>query len=211
MKPITSTFSKFIFLALLFLTLGGKAAYAQEAKIHIDSLNHLADKAVQIVDITLDDSLIKMAAMFLNDKKPDEAKIKEMLTSIQGVFVKRFEFEQEGVFTEGDVSPIRSQLQNPGWSRIVSYINRKKDGHKMNVEVFLMTQGSIIKGLAVLATEDKAVTVANLVGPIDLQKLAQLEGRFGIPNIGLKQATGQPAETDKDTDNQEKKPVRKNP
>ena len=53
-----------------------------------------------------------------------------------------------------------------------------------------MTQGNIIKGLAVLATETKALTVANLVGPIDLDKLSQLEGRFGIPNIGLKQSTG---------------------
>lgn len=206
MKPITSTISRLIFFGLLFLTLGVKAAYGQDPKIHIDHLNHLSDKAVQIVDVTLDDSLIKMATLFLNDKKPDEARIKELLASIQGVFVKRFEFEQEGVFTDGDVNPIRSQLQAPGWSRIVGYINRKKDGNKMNVEVFLMTQGTVIKGLAVLATESKALTVANLVGPIDLQKLAQLEGRFGIPNIGLKQATGQTQE-----DAEPKKPEPKKP
>ena len=192
MKPITLTTSKYVLVGLLFLGASAKAAYGQDPKLHIDHLNHLSDKAVQIVDVTLGDDLIKMAASFLNDKKPDEARIKELLISIQGVFVKRFEFEQEGAFTDSDVNPIRTQLQAPGWSRIVSYINRKKDGNKMNVEVFLMTQGSIIKGLAVLATEAKALTVANLVGPIDLQKLSQLEGRYGIPNIGLKQASGQP-------------------
>ena len=112
--------------------------------------------------------------------------------------------------TCGSGWPLRSgrvTRARPGWSRIVGYINRKKDGNKMNVEVFLMTQGTVIKGLAVLATEAKALTVANLVGPIDLQKLAQLEGRYGIPNIGLKQATGQPD----DANQEEKKPATKKP
>ena len=208
MKLITSKLNQLIFLALLFLTVSAGTAYGQEGKIHIDNLNHLSDKAVQIVDVTLGDNLIKMAAGFLNPNKPDEAKIKELLTSIQGIFVKRFEFEQEGVFTDADVNPIRTQLQNPAWSRIVGYINRKKDGNKMNVEVFLMTQGSIIKGVAVLATESKALTVANLVGPIDLQKLAELEGRFGIPNVGLRQATGQQQD---EANQEEKKPVTKKP
>lgn len=205
MKRKLSIFTRLLLLALLFGGVGIGDAHAQNAKLQIDHLNHLSDKAVQIVDVTLDNSLIKMAAMFLNDKKPDEAKIKEMLSSIEGVFVKRFEFEQEGAFTDADVNPIRSQLQGPGWSRIVTYINRKKDGHKMNVEVFLMTEGSIIKGLSALATETRALTVVNLVGPIDLQKLAQLEGRFGIPNMGLKNSTGQLDETET------KKPENKKP
>src|SRR5262245_43979132 len=137
MKLITSKPTQLIFFALLFFTVSAGAAYGQEGKIHIENLNHLSDKAVQIVDVTLGDQLIKMAAGFLSDQKPDEAKIKELLKSIQGVYVKRLEFEQEGVFTDADVNPIRSQLQNPAWSKIVGYINRKKDGHKMNVEVFL--------------------------------------------------------------------------
>ena len=194
MKPITSTLSKFIFFALLFLTLGAKAAYGQEAKLQIDHLNHLSDKAVEIVDVTLDQTLIDLAAKFLPAKTADEAKLKELVKSIQGVYVRRFAFEQEGGFTDSDVNPIRSQLQGPGWSKIITYINRKKDGHKMNVEVFLMLQGSVVKGVSVLATESKALTVVNLVGPIDIEKLTQLEGRFGIPNIGLKQTTGQPVE-----------------
>ena len=194
MKPITSTLSKFIFFAMLFLTLGAKAAYGQEAKLQIEHLNHLSDKAVEIVDVTLDQTLIELAAKFLPAKTADEAKLKELVKSIQGVYVRRFAFEQEGGFTDGDVNPIRSQLQGPGWSKIITYINRKKDGNKMNVEVFLMLQGSVVKGVSVLATESKALTVVNLVGPIDIEKLTQLEGRFGIPNIGLKQTTGQQVE-----------------
>jgi hypothetical protein len=183
-------FKRMLFLALTLCAIPAVNAYGQDAKLQIDQLNHLTDKAVEIVNVTLGEQLIKMAGRFIPGKTPDELKIKELLNSIQGVYVKRFAFENEGAFTDNDVNSIRSQLQNPAWARIVSYINKRKDGNKMNVEVFLMTQGNIIKGLAVLATEAKALTIANLVGPIDLDKLAQLEGRFGIPNIGLKQATG---------------------
>jgi hypothetical protein len=192
MKIINSTCKRIFFLAFALCAMGAVTAYGQEGKVHIGNLDHLTNKAVEIVDVTLDDTLIKMAARFIPGKTPDELKIKELLQSIQGVYVKRFAFENEGEFSDSDVSPIRSQLQNPAWSKIITYINKKKDGNKMNVEVFLMTQGSIIKGLSVLATESKALTVVNLVGPIDLEKLAQLEGRFGIPDIGLRQATGQP-------------------
>jgi hypothetical protein len=32
--------------------------------------------------------------------------------------------------------------------------------------------------------------VVNIVGPIDLAKLAELEGKFGIPHFGLEQIPG---------------------
>lgn len=200
---IQTTIKRMLLLGMLLCATAAVNAYGQDAKLHIDQLNHLTNKAVEIVDVTLDEKLIQMAARFIPGKTPDEVKIKELLLSIQGVFVKRFAFENEGEFSDNDVISIRSQLQNPAWSRIVSYINKKKDGNRMNVEVFLMTQGNVIKGLAALATETKAITVVNLVGPIDLDKLSQLEGRFGIPNIGLKQSGATPedeADTTKKAD-----------
>jgi hypothetical protein len=42
----------------------------------------------------------------------------------------------------------------------------------------------------VLAAEQRAFTVVNIVGPIDLSKLAELEGKFGIPRFGLEQIPG---------------------
>jgi hypothetical protein len=192
MNIIHSICKRLLILTFALCAFQAASAYGQDAKLNIDNLNHLSDKAVQIVDVTLGRELIDLARKFIPGKTADELKIKELLGSIQGVYVKRFEFENEGTFGDSDVGPVRSQLQNPAWSKIITYINRKRDGNKMNVEVFLMLQGSIIKGLSVLATESKALTVVNLVGPIDLEKLAQLEGRFGIPDIGLRQATGQP-------------------
>jgi len=37
----------------------------------------------------------------------------------------------------------------------------------------------------VLAAEDKELTVVNIVGNIDLEKLARLEGHLGIPDLEI--------------------------
>jgi hypothetical protein len=105
---------------------------------------------------------------------------------LKGVFVKRFEFEKEGEYTMADVESIRSQLNAPGWSHVAN-VRSKREG---NYDVVIMSEGSVIKGLAVLAAEAKAFTVVNIVGPIDLAKLAELEGQFGIPRFGLEQIPG---------------------
>ena len=58
-----------------------------------------------------------------------------------------------------------------------------KDGD--NVDVYLMTIGDEIAGLAVVSAEPKEFTVVNIVGPINLEKLSQLEGSFGVPFLNL--------------------------
>jgi hypothetical protein len=197
-----------IFLALVLCACNAVTAYGQDAKLRIDNLNRLTDKAVQIVDVNMGESIIKLAAsMFSEKRSPDEAKIKELIQGIQGIFVKRFEFEKEGEFNDGDIAPISSQLRgNPAWERVVGVISKKKgSGGNMNVEVYLMTQGTVIKGLAVLATEAKAITVVNFIGPVDLQKLSELEGKFGIPKLGLKQ-TDEKDEAEKSVKPETKKP-----
>lgn len=162
-------------------------AYAQDpAKIDMSHLDRFADRADKVINVTVDGQLLRLAASFLSDKKPDEAKIKELILGLKGVFVKRFEFEKEGEITLADVESIRSQLSAPGWSNVAN-VRSKREG---NYDVALMSEGSIIKGLAVLAAESKAFTVVNIVGPIDLAKLAELEGKFGIPRFGLEQIPG---------------------
>jgi hypothetical protein len=162
-------------------------AYAQDpAKIDMSHLDKFAERADKVINVTVDEQLLRLAASFLSDKKPDEAKIKELILGLKGVFVKRLEFEREGEFTLADVDAIRSQLNGPGWSNVAN-VRSKRQG---NYDVALMSEGSIIKGLAVLAAESRAFTVVNIVGPIDLAKLAELEGKFGIPHFGLEQIPG---------------------
>ena len=167
-------------LAVL-LVLGAATAMAQNPRIQTSQLDALASKASETVDVNIDESLIALTAKFLSSKDDDEKKVKEIVNGLKGIYVKSFEFEAEGQYSEADLESIRSQLRNPAWSRIIK-ARSKKDG---SIEVYLMHTGGQISGLAVLATELKEITVINLVGPVDLDKLTRLEGEFGIPELGL--------------------------
>jgi hypothetical protein len=186
MKLISRTLLKIapVKLAALavLLTLGATAtAMAQNPRIQTSQLDGLAAKASETVDVNIDESLMALTAKFLSSKDDDERKVKEIVSGLKGIYVKSFEFENEGQYTDADLESIRSQLRNPAWSRIIN-ARSKKDG---SIEVYLMHTGEQISGLAVLATELKEITVINIVGPVNLEKLTQLEGEFGIPELGL--------------------------
>ena len=188
MKLFVTRLTRALALCSALLMLAAAPAYAQDpAKIDLSHLDRFADRADKVIDVTVDAQLLRLAASILNEKRsPDEGKIKELILGLKGVFVKRFEFEKEGEYTMADVESIRSQLNGPGWSKIAN-VRSKREG---NYDVALMSEGSVIKGLAVLAAEAKAFTVVNIVGPIDLAKLSELEGKFGIPHFGLEQIPG---------------------
>jgi len=55
-----------------------------------------------------------------------------------------------------------------------------------NVEIYAMMHGEAVAGLVVIAADARELTLANIVGPVDLDKLASLEGEFGIPHMTSK-------------------------
>jgi len=153
----------------------------QASRIELSSLDHLAAKASQTVDVNIDERLMRLAAKAFSDKDADEREIKKLITGVKGIYVKSFEFDSDGQFTAADMEAIRAQMRGPNWTRVVN-VTSKKEG---NVEVYLLTNGDEIGGLAVLSTEDRELTVVNIVGPVDLEKLAKLEGQFGVPELGI--------------------------
>ncbi len=197
MKLLITKTSRALMIWSLLSVITAATAYAQDpAKIDMSHLDKFAERADKVIDVTVSEQLLQLAASFLNEKRsPDEGKIKELILGLKGVFVKRFEFEKEGEYTMADVESIRSQLSSPAWSKIAN-VRSKREG---NYDVSIMSEGSVIKGLAVLAAEAKAFTVVNVVGPIDLAKLSELEGKFGIPHFGLEQIPGMTV-TDKKKD-----------
>jgi uncharacterized protein YejL (UPF0352 family) len=180
MKLLSRTSTKLASLAVFIILAAAAGAVAQDPRIHTNQLDALAAKASQTVDVNLDERLMQLGAKFLSDKD-DEVKIKQLINGLKGIYVKSFEFETEGQYSEADLEGIRSQLRNPAWNKIVN-VSSKKEG---SVEVYLMQLGNQITGLAVLAIDPKEVTVVNIVGPVDLEKLSDLEGNFGVPELGI--------------------------
>ena len=183
---LLASFKRTVLLSLLVAACAVTAA-AQDQRIQMGQLDRFADLADKVIDVTVDEGLIKLAMSALNpNRSPNEAKIKEILSGLKGVYVKRFEFEKEGIYTAADIEAIRAQFNLPGWTRIAN-VRSKREG---SFDVVMMYEGSIVKGIGVLAAEPRALTVVNVIGAIDIAKLRDLEGKFGIPSFGLEQITG---------------------
>lgn len=184
MKSLSQTLLRFASLTALIVLATAATATAQNPRIQTSQLDALAAKAADTVDVNIDERLMQLTAKFLSNKDNDEAKVKEIINGLKGIYVKSFEFENEGQYTDADLEGIRSQLRNPAWNRVVN-VSSKKEG---SVEVYLMQTGNQITGLALLATDPKEITVVNIVGPVDLDKLTQLEGQFGIPELEIERS-----------------------
>lgn len=170
----------------LLLALSAAHALGQNGKLEISTLNHLSQRASETVDINLDEHLLQVTGKFLSSKDADDAKLKEIISGLKGIYVRNYSFEQENEYTTADVEPIRAQLRSPGWSRFLA-IHSRREGE--NIEVYVLTEADKISGLAILSVEPKELTVINIVGMVDLEKLSDLEGQFGIPDLELERDT----------------------
>jgi len=168
-------------LILVMVLVAGYFTVPLRAQMKLE-LDHLAAKAKESVDVSLDASMLRFAGTFLSSQKSNEAKAKELISGLKGIHVRAFEFEKEGAYTPADLQAIRTQLQGPGWSRIVHAV---EGGGREGAEVYVRTDGNRPSGLAVLAYEAKEQTGVAIDGPIDLERLAELAGHFGIPEIDL--------------------------
>ncbi len=149
--------------------------------IHLPpGLERLADKASEVVDVTLDASMLQLAVRFLPDKDPDSARVKRLVNGLSGIYVRSFEFEKPGEYSASDVEALRSQARTPGWSRIAGVRSRKKGE---NAEVFIKSEGGKISGLMILAAEPKQLTFVSISGFIRPEDLPELGGHFGIPKM----------------------------
>lgn len=155
---------------------------AQGARLPIEQLDKLTTKASESVDVSLDEQMLQVASKFLRANKPDEAAIKQLIAGLKGVYVRVFKFDHATDYVPSDLDPLRAQLRQAPWSRIVGVLS-KRGGE--NLEVFTWLEGGNINGLAILSVEPTEVVVVNIIGPIDLEKLSQLEGKFGIPELNI--------------------------
>ena len=179
MREIFRTSLRIAPVMLLLLFGGATTSRAQSAKLQLDQLDVLANRASNTVDIKLDEHLMQVTSKIFSK---DEAEIKELLKSVKGIYVKNFSFAKENEYLPAEIDSVMSQLRGGGWSKIVGITSKKENE---NVEVYLMMVADQISGLAVVSLNPKEVTVVNIVGPINLEKLSQLEGSFGIPDLDL--------------------------
>ena len=151
---------------------------ASAQRINID-FPGLAERATEVVDVTLDAQMLRLASSFFSGGA-DERAIRDVVHALEGIYVRAYEFDKPGEYDMRLVDNFRRQL-GPTWKRIVNVRSRDRD----NVEVYTDVRGERVVGLVVIAAEPRELTIVNIVGPIDMARLAELQGHFGVPNIRI--------------------------
>src|ERR1043165_7635989 len=176
MESILKEALKLMFFPLLLAGCTATVTFGQSARLQLGHLDRLEAVADQTVEVTVDQKVLNLAKIFLiKSKDPNQQKIRELIGEIEGIYVKHFTFERAGQYSLADIEAIRSQLNGPGWARMAGVRSKRNN---QNLDVYTMIEGSRIGGLAVIAAEEKELTIVNIIGPIDLEKLMSLEGSF---------------------------------
>jgi len=180
-------------LILLSLLLLPAISVAQAARIEIPAFDGLDKLAKESVNITLDGDMLQTAGRFVGSTGAANPAVSETLKGLKGIYVRSFEFDQPNVYNKADVDAVRAQLTGPGWSKLLS-MHSKADGE--DVDIWLRKDAKE-GGLVIIASEPKELTIVNIVGQVDLEKLRQLQGKFGIPgNVGAGPRPPSPAPAD---------------
>jgi len=163
-----------IIVTLLFLM--PVAAFAQNGRVIIDLPPSLAAKAAESTDVNLDGTMLRLASKFLSGD--DDAGVRDMVSKLDGIYVRSYEFDEDGAYDPALIDGVRRQI-GPEWKRIVTVRSKMRE----NTEIYTLPRGDSIAGLVVIAAEPRELTIVNIVGAVDLDKLASLEGNFGIPRM----------------------------
>ena len=181
MKSFSNYFLKIALLALLLFSV--IAVNAQDARLRFERLNGLETKARDVVEVNIEGKLLDLARrVMLKSKDADAQKVSEAIKDLKGIYVRVYNFENENEYNIADVDEIRSQLNAPGWEKLVN-VRSKKNNQK--VDVYTMFTGDVMSGLAVIVSESKTIALVNVIGPIDIDLLMELSGKMNIPKIDI--------------------------
>jgi hypothetical protein len=153
--------------------------HAQDMKLPVD-VEKLSATAKETVEVNMDGPMLHWASKFLSAEDPEERKAAKLVENLHGIYVRSFEFDKEGAYSSADVESLRSQFHSPVWSRVVG-VRSQRDGD--NVDVFFKLENEKMAGIVIIAAERKELTFVNIVGPIEVDQLADLGGEFGIPKL----------------------------
>ena len=172
-----------IILPMLILFAAITANAQDAARLRFERLNGLENKAEEVVEVNIDGKLLDLAKrVMLKVNDPDSKKIAQAISGLKGIYVRVYNFKNENEYNIADIDEIRSQLNAPGWEKLAN-VRSKKNNQK--IDVFTMFTGDVMSGVAVVVSESKSIAVVNVIGPIDIDLLAEMSGKLNIPKIEI--------------------------
>jgi hypothetical protein len=158
-------------------------ALAQTAGLPLPSAveKELEAKASNVTEVTLDKSMLGFASKFLDKKDTDQANAKQLISGLDGIYVRDYEFDKEGQYSLDDIENLRKQFAGGEWVPMV-HVHEKKSGESTDVMAKMVNGES--RGMFILSAEPKELTIVLILGPIKMDQLGELGGLGGLGNLG---------------------------
>ena len=154
------------------------------------ALAQLSEEAVAKESFTLDRTMLAAAAGLLPDSDAD---LKQTVAKLDGVSVHVLRFAADGEADPSQVEAIREAYHLRGWKHVLSSANLGGAGHSDITDVWLVLDGTDVRGGVVLVQSPKSLTLATVAGNLSPVDILRLRGHFGIPRFdsdGLSSETG---------------------
>jgi hypothetical protein len=165
-----------IWVAAAIAITGWPAVGRAQAPFPVTLQKQLAERASNYTEVSLDKKMLAFASRFLHDQDDDEAK--RIVSKLNGVYVRSYEFDKAGQYTPADLDAIRRQFDTPEWTTLVK--TRSRDASD-DADIYMKLVNDEVQGMFILNAESKELDFVFISGPIRPEDLKDLSGNFGIP------------------------------
>jgi len=141
----------------------------------------IAERASNVTEVTLGKNMLAFAAKIMNGKNNDDAEARHLIEGLDGIYVREYEFDKEGQYSKDEIDQLRKYFETSEWSPVVRERERKS-GESTDVMIKLVNGES--RGLFILETEPKELTIVLILGPIRMDDLSKLKGIGGLSALG---------------------------
>lgn len=165
---------------------------AQQAPPHFPAAldKKLAARASNVDEVTMDKNMLGFAGQFMKNGAQQDAQAKKLVQNLDGIYVRSYEFDKPGAYTQQDLDEIRRQFVTSEWTPMVRE-RSLKNGE--STDVYTRVVNGEIRGMLVLDAEAKELQFVYLTGKLKPSDLNQLSGNFGVPNVPGASGQGAPA------------------
>ncbi len=137
----------------------------------------LAARASDVTEVRLDKNMLGFAARFMDSKHKDDAATRQLIQGLDGIYVRDYEFDKDGQYSQEQIEQLRRAFETPEWSAVV-HERERKSGESTDVLMKLVNGEP--HGLFILDMEPKELTIVLILGPIRMEDLSKLNGLGGL-------------------------------
>lgn len=153
--------------------------------LDLSHLDRLSSKTDHVVNISLDEGLIRLAGAFLKGGGKEVDEVRNILPGIRSINVRSYEFDADNLYSKADVDKVEQQLK--GWSTVVEV----REGKKQETTRIMIKPGNReVGGIVVLTAAPRSLTIVNIAGTLTAAQLEKLGGHLGIPEIEVDKKAG---------------------